>query len=87
MKKCCGFCKHYEPLQDGVTEYRGHVVTIGYCPMFDDLEELDRQAQTHDPKWGNWDEEYRWASHVECNAFEPDEISMNDPANQYLRDL
>lgn len=90
MKKCCGFCKHYRELDKGVTEYRGHIVAIGYCPAAgDNLEEMNLLAldTSRRGQYGNWDEEYRWASHVECNMYEQDDVSYNAIDNQYLREL
>lgn len=86
-KKCCGFCKHYELIGEGVTEYRGHISKIGFCPKYETLEELDDLAMNHDPKYGLWDEEYRWASHTACRSYEQDEVAYNDPNLQYLKGL
>lgn len=88
MTKCCGFCKHYCHVDDGVTVYRGHIVQIGYCPnRGETLEIMDILAKEHDPILGNWDEEYRWASHASCNDFELDKERSNEPSYQYLKTL
>ena len=89
-EKCCGFCKNYIYLDEGVTIYRGHVAEIGYCPKAgDDLEKMDFLASgaKWNPNFGNWDEAYRWASHTECKYFDRDDDYYNNPYFSYLKEL
>ena len=86
-KKCCGFCAHYALLGEGVTEYRGGIPNIGFCPLHgESAEQFDLLVATKQYQ-GNWDEAYRWDSHSPCNEFLLDEDTYNELSvhNQWLR--
>lgn len=84
--ECCGFCKQYEHVDDGITFYRGHRVQIGYCPRVETLEELDKEAETIKTRM-NWDEAYRWTTHTACNNFELDMDKFNEPYYQWIKNI
>lgn len=88
-KKCCGFCIHYFLLAEGVTEYRGGIPNIGFCPLQGESAEMfDAMVEKREYQ-GNWDEAYRWDSHTPCNEFVLDEDVYNEISthNQWLRTL